>query len=83
MKKGVKILLSVIAVAAVLMIAGTVFLKQAENRLEALKITEIPDADLGRTEDGTYTGKYSTFPISAAVEVTVKDHMITEIRLVA
>lgn len=42
---------------------------------------EIAKIDLSATKDGTYAGSYSTFPVSAEVSVTVKDHVITGIEL--
>ncbi|SMC81964.1 FMN-binding protein [Papillibacter cinnamivorans] len=82
MKKGIKILLIVCIVAAALAITGTVVMRRIQGNLDALKTTEIPRTDLQRIEDGTYTGRYSVFPVSATVEVTVENHVITGIRLV-
>lgn len=82
MKKGIRILLTAVAVAAILAVAGSIALRRVENSLEALTTAEIPRVDLQQTEDGRYTGTYSAFPVSATVEVTVRDHAITGIRLV-
>ena len=37
--------------------------------------------DLSAIADGTYSGEYSQFPVTAAVKVTVTDHKITAITI--
>lgn len=83
MKKKRKIVLSII----LLVVAGGFFtvkgiLAHVEANLAALKSVAIAQTDLAALKDGTYFGSYSVFPVSAEVNVTVKDHMITGIELV-
>ncbi|MEA4896917.1 MAG: FMN-binding protein [Christensenellaceae bacterium] len=83
MKKKRKIVLWVI----LLVVAGGFFtvkgiLAHVEANLAALKSVAIAQTDLAALKDGTYFGSYSVFPVSAEVNVTVKDHMITGIELV-
>ncbi|MGJ4850770.1 FMN-binding protein [Bacillota bacterium Meth-B3] len=83
MKKKRKIVLSII----LLVVAGGFFtvkgiLAHVEANLAALKSVAIAQTDLAALKGGTYFGSYSVFPVSAEVNVTVKDHMITGIELV-
>lgn len=71
------LLVILIAVVAVKVIAGNM-----ESNLEALKSAEITPVDLELTEDGTYFGSYSVLPISVEVNVTIKDHAISNIELI-
>lgn len=77
------IILSVIAV----IILGGVFgasitISNIEKNLNKLTMIEIEEVDLSHIEDGTYTGSYKVFPVSAEVTVTVKTHKITGIKLI-
>ena len=42
---------------------------------------EITTPDLAKIQDGTYTGDFDAILVSADVDVMVKDHKITEIRI--
>jgi uncharacterized protein with FMN-binding domain len=53
-----------------------------EANLNKLADLPVSDIDFTRIKDGIYHGNYSTFPVSAEVSVTVKDHKITGIELV-
>jgi uncharacterized protein with FMN-binding domain len=80
-RKHIIILLIVLVAAAGIFIGVWSMLKSTEANLEALKDAEITDIDLAAIADGVYTGSYSSFPVSAEVSVTVKDHVITGIEL--
>lgn len=83
MKKKRIIILSVVLF---LVIAGFIgvkaMLKSTESNLESLKDMELAQIDLAAIEDGTYTGSYSAFPVSAQVSVTIKNHVIVRIDLI-
>ncbi|MBS4031245.1 MAG: FMN-binding protein [Clostridiales bacterium] len=82
MKKK-KIAISVfIAIVVAAIFITTIILKNIESNMEQLTGLVIPNFDLTGMEDGTYTGKYSVFPVSAEVEVTVENNRINEIRLI-
>lgn len=49
--------------------------------LEHLTNLSITGVDIAEIADGTYRGSFKAFPVSAAVEVTVKNHAITGIEL--
>lgn len=80
-RKHIIVLLVVFVVAAGIFIGIRSMLNQAESSFESLKNEGIAEVDLSTIEDGTYTGSYSAFPVSAEVSVTVKDHVITGIEL--
>lgn len=82
MKKPVKIILIVLSVLILLIIAATVYFSASAKKLEALRDISVEDVDLSMVPDGTYTGKHEVFPVLVTVDVTVSNHVITEIILV-
>ncbi len=80
MKK--KLIIGVILIICILIVAATIAKTVVENNLEALSEMAIQNVDLAKISDGVYTGSYSAFPISVEVEVTVKNHQISNIDLV-
>lgn len=77
--------IGLIAAAAVVVLAaaaGTIAYAVVNNNQEAVYAIELQDLDLSNVPDGTYAGKYSAFPVSAEVAVTVTDHRISAIDLV-
>lgn len=82
MKKRYKVLIIIGSVLVVLVVAGVIVFSGIQQSLEALKTIEIKDADISQISDGTYTGSYNCFPVSAEVSVTVSGHAITDIALV-
>lgn len=82
MGRGKKIIIGVVVLVLVLVVAFRVVVSRLESNLEALNNLTIEEVDLNSIEDGTYEGSYGSFPVSAIVEVTVKDHRMTEIKLV-
>lgn len=81
-RKHIVILIIVLLVAAGGFLGINSILKRTESNLESLKYIEITQVDLTAIENGTYSGSYSAFPISAEVNVTIMDHVITGIELV-
>lgn len=79
MKKGFKVFLIVLSVLVVLMIAFIVFVIGGKGSTLNQKIG---DVNLAVVNDGVYTGSYSALRWSNTVEVTVKDHEITDIEVV-
>lgn len=68
----------VIVIAAIVVILGS----SMQAGMNQLATEEIPDVDLPEISDGVYEGSCSAFPISVKVEVTVENHVITNIDLV-
>lgn len=83
MKKKYKALIIIASVIVVLIAAGAVAFSIISGSLEALKNVEIKDADLASIADGVYGGSGGTFPVTAEVSVTVKGHVITDIKLIS
>lgn len=69
-----------IAVAGVVLAAKTA-LNKMESNLEGLMQLDVTDVELTLIADGAYTGEYSALPVSAKVNVTIKDHRIESIEL--
>ena len=78
-RKKTIITVLIIFIGLVLAIMGAK--KYLEANLEGLADATIQKVDLSKVEDGVYTGSYKAFPVTAEVEVTVSNHMITEIEL--
>lgn len=83
MKKRYKVLIIIGSIIVVLVIAGVIAFSIIGKNLEALKTVEVRDADLSAVADGTYTGSYNAFPVTAEVSVIVKDHVIADIKLIS
>lgn len=58
------------------------YMKTIEANLEQLTALPITNLDISKVADGVYTGGCHAFPVTAEVEVTIKDHRISEIKLV-
>jgi len=80
--KRTRVLLIILAVIIVGFAAFRIVFSRIEANLAALKDMTIQSVDLGGMDDGSYTGNYSVFPVSATVRVTVRDHVMTGIELV-
>lgn len=83
MKKKYKVLIIIGSVIVVLVAAGIIAFSIIGKNLEALKTVEVKDIDISTVADGTYTGSYNAFPVTAEVSVTVKGHVITGIDLIS
>lgn len=79
MKKGLKILITVIVFIIVISGGAIIALSQG---LEEGKNVEITGLNLSNVEDGTYLGKYDFKRWTNELEVTVKDHKINDIKVI-
>ena len=82
MKKNKKVLF--IILAAILVIGGAFaakYFSDLSSYRQAVEEIAIGDVDLSTIPDGTYSGSHEAVWVGATVEVTVKDHRITEIKL--
>jgi len=77
-----KIVRNIIIVVIIIFIGLFIAYKWIDNNLENLKTDEIEIVNLNEVEDGSYTGKSSTFPIEVEVLVEVENHEIMQIELV-
>jgi uncharacterized protein with FMN-binding domain len=76
MKKWIIVLASVVIVIFIAVILIVNLIGGIDKKIENLSINNI---NLANIEDGDYIGKYSVFPVSVEVKVTVTDHQITDI----
>jgi uncharacterized protein with FMN-binding domain len=79
MKKLIKILLAVVLIFVVVMGGSMIYLTMGLNEGKNVVINGI---DLTNVEDGTYTGSYEGGRWTNTLQVTVKDHRITGIKVV-
>ena len=79
MKRRIKILIAVLSVFLIISITAYFVV---EGNLKNLKHIVIDPIELSKVEDGIYKGKYSSIPVSAAVQVTVENHRIISIRII-
>ncbi len=78
MKKGIRWLLFVVGVLMITGIGTYIFV---QSNLEGLVGQAVGTPDFSMLEDGQYIGSYSAFPVSAEVEVTIRNHAIESIRI--
>ncbi len=82
MKRKTKIILAIIAAVVLIGVAGgMIAFQNIQKNLGALSAMTIEDIPLTGIADGAYVGEYSAFPVSAQVEVTVKDHVMASARV--
>ena len=78
MKKGLKIIFSVVGVGLFLFSIMLFILLNGMDQAQTIQISQI---DLSKTDDGIYLGKYETARWSNTIEVTIMDHKITKIKV--
>ena len=83
MKKGVKVLIVITSIIAVIVIAVTLFVSSIGKKLDAYSTFNYTGLDLSTVEDGTYPGSEDAGIIKVSLEVTVKDHVITDITIIS
>jgi uncharacterized protein with FMN-binding domain len=81
MSKLKKFLIITGAVIVVIAAAFVIMIISLDKQLSAYESINVSDLDLSTVEDGTYTGSEDAGVIKATVEVTVKDHAITQIKI--
>lgn len=79
MKKRGKIF---IALIVFILVAGYAAYFITERNLNGLNEVVITPIDFSTVEDGVYQGKYSAFPVSVTVDVSVIDHRVTSIKII-
>ena len=65
-----------------ILVAGYAAYFMVERNLKGLEEVKITPIDLSLISDGEYRGKYSAFPVSVTLEVSVIDHRITKIDII-
>ena len=79
MRKRTKILLIIFVIIASLTAFGIYMLNKINQEMEVLTISEIPEINLVQIDDGTYSGSFKSLLIKVQVEVTIQNHVITDI----
>jgi len=79
MRKRTKILLIIFVVIALLTAFGIYMINRINHEMEVLTISEIPEINLVQIDDGTYSGSFKSLLIKVQVEVTIQNHVITDI----
>ena len=72
----------ILIVSAAVIVSVKLVISNVESVLQHLIELPIVGINLDHIEDGSYYGRYSTFPVSVEVKVTVTDHAITAIELI-
>lgn len=80
-KKSVIIYIIVFLVLTLIASSAIILIGNINKNLEMLNEQEFYNINMSLIPDGTYFGSYNAFPISVEVNVTVKDHEITEIEI--
>jgi len=70
-----------VIVLVVLIFVVPILVKLRRYNADAVRVGKV-DVDLSQVADGVYSGAYDSGPVIVNVDVTVKDHAITDIRLV-
>jgi uncharacterized protein with FMN-binding domain len=79
-----KLLVSMGAIAVVLLVIVGLFIARYHamaSRVESAG-RQVEPVDLSTVPDGTYEGEFGEFLVSVRLEVTVRDHRITDITIV-
>lgn len=79
MKKKFKIILILIIIFVVIIGSGILYLNLGLKAGSKLDIKEI---NLSNVDDGTYRGTYNSGRWSNEIEITIKDHKITNIKII-
>ncbi|MBN2794765.1 MAG: FMN-binding protein [Clostridia bacterium] len=72
-----KKILMIFGLIILVLIGGFLFVSTKEKKIHEAIVFE--NVDLGQIDNGQYIGSYASLLIAVEVEVTVKDHMITDI----
>lgn len=79
MKKRLIVIVSVIVIIALGFIIAIFIMNE---NLKHLAGTEVSDVNLSDAKDGDYIGRYSVFPVSAEVKVTILNRTIQKIDII-
>ena len=82
MKTRRKVLLTLLAIVTITIIGLSLFVQKMEAELQLLAQEVISDVDLSSANDGIFSATHKVLPIDVEVQVTVKNHTITNILLV-
>ena len=81
-KWGKTVLIILSAVLLLGGLAGGLYLKSISDYKAKVNALDFANIDLSKVADGVYDGSCETGVVNATVQVTVRDHVITDISLV-
>ena len=80
MNRRVRSMLRVLVVLLVVLAAAAIWFKVKYDRMvKVFEEAEVTQVDLWQIDDGTYTGSFGEFLVSAELEVTVENHRIVDL----
>ncbi|MGM0432899.1 MAG: FMN-binding protein [Spirochaetota bacterium] len=82
MRRPLKILIILAIILVTVIVAAIIAMQIIERNLENLASLPVQQIDLATLADGTYEGSFSSFPVSAEVEVAIKNQKITDITII-
>lgn len=80
MKKKMILIVGFIILLFIILIGG-LFLSIGKKQEQQLKQLEYADVDMNTVKDGSYTGIAETEMVKVTVEVTVKEHKLSDIQI--
>ena len=83
MSRGKRIILIIFVAIVIIAVGIGVMINNISGKLDTYKDYDFSALDLTRVEDGIYTGSEDAGIIKATVEVTIKDHVITEVKILS
>lgn len=81
--KKKKVVITILSIISVIIIGCVILLIQVNRTLSSFNEVDFASLDLSKVEDGTYTGSADGSIVKATVEVTVKDHIITDVTILS
>ena len=81
-KRGKTVLIILSAVLLLGGLEGGLYLKSISDYKAKVNALDFANIDLSKVADGVYDGSCETGVVNATVQVTVRDHVITDISLV-
>lgn len=76
-----KVLIGAGAVLLIIVVALTLFSMRYRKMVQRVESETVESVRLESVEDGVYRGSFSEFLVSVDLEVTIKDHRITNIEI--
>lgn len=83
MIKAKKRLIIILSILAVIVIGIIIMINNINKSFEVYNNFDFGSLDLSSVDNGTYTGSEDGGIVKATVEVTIKDHTITNVKILA
>ena len=83
MKIWKKVLIGLGIFIGLIIVFGIAFFFRAQHMVKVIDSAVIQDVDLSQIKDGVYAGEFGEFLVDVKLEVTVQDHQMTKIEIIA